>query len=594
MKKLILVIGIAWLMLGMTRFVMAGSLPPLDMTGIFLTMAKGIDGNTCNYYKTPAPVITGRDIIPNCPEWVHHAVVYQIYPQTYYDSDGDGIGDLNGISRKLDYLKALGVDAIWINPFFESPFRDAGYDISDYYRVAPRYGTNQDAKELFHQAHEKGLKVLFDYVISYTSIDHPWFKASCNPVPNKYTNWYIWTNSTWFPGMEKYQNFIQGFCDRNGNYLPNFFYHQPALNFGYCNPDPNQPWQLPADHPDVNALKQELKNVLRFWMNMGADGFRADMAGSLVKQDTENKSAIFWREIRNLMNTEYPNAFTVSEWSHPISAIDGGFHADFLHWCREYSDLLGQGGDAEFQRAYFNKAGRGNITAFLKLYMEHLNGTRGRGYICVPIGNHDLSRIASHGRTTQDLKIIFAFELTMPGVPFIYYGDEIGMRQLSGIKTKEGAYGGRAGDRTPMQWSSAANAGFSTAEPEKLYFPVDSSSDAPNVAAQENDPDSLLNCVRKLIQLKHTKRALAAYAEFVPLYAKDNTYPFVYARASGEEVLLVILNPAAETVSAEFAFLVAYRQLNLLDGKEVQVARANTTLRIKVPGQTYAIYEAVK
>ena len=182
----------------------------------------------------------------------------------------------------------------------------------------------------------------------------------------------------------------------------------------------------------------------------------------------------------------------------------------------------------------------------------------------------------------------------MPGVPFIYYGDEIGMRQLSGIKTKEGAHGGRAGDRTPMQWSSAANAGFSTAEPEKLYFPVDSSSDAPNVAAQENDPDSLLNCVRKLIQLKHTKRALAAYAEFVPFYFKDNTYPFVYARASGEEILLVILNPAAKTVSAEFAFPVAYSQLNLLDGKEVQVERDNKTLRIKVPGQTYAIYQAVK
>ena len=199
MKKAALVTGIMWLMLDVTQFVMAGNLTALDMTGILLTMAKGTDGNTCN----SAPVITGKDIIPNCPEWIHHAVVYQIYPQTFYDSDGDGIGDLNGISQKLNYLKALGVDVIWINPFFESPFRDAGYDISDYYRVAPRYGTNQDAKELFRHAHEKGLKVLFDYVISYTSMDHPWFKASCDPVPNKYTNWYVWTNNTWFPGMKK-------------------------------------------------------------------------------------------------------------------------------------------------------------------------------------------------------------------------------------------------------------------------------------------------------------------------------------------------------------------------------------------------------
>jgi glycosidase len=123
--------------------------------------------------------ITGKDIIPDCPPWVHHAVVYQIYPQTFYDSNGDGIGDLAGIIQKLDYVKSLGVDAIWLNPFFDSPFNDAGYDIRDYYQVAPRYGTNDDARRLFLEAHKRGLKVLFDYVISYTAIDNPWFVASC-------------------------------------------------------------------------------------------------------------------------------------------------------------------------------------------------------------------------------------------------------------------------------------------------------------------------------------------------------------------------------------------------------------------------------
>ena len=123
--------------------------------------------------------ITGKDIIPPCPDWVHHAVVYQVYPQTFYDSNGDGIGDLPGIIAKLDYIKSLGVDAIWINPFFDSPFNDAGYDIRDYYKIAPRYGTNEDARRLFAEAHKRGLKVLFDYVISYTSIDNPWFVASC-------------------------------------------------------------------------------------------------------------------------------------------------------------------------------------------------------------------------------------------------------------------------------------------------------------------------------------------------------------------------------------------------------------------------------
>jgi len=126
-----------------------------------------------------ATKITGKNIIPPCPEWVHNAVFYQIYPQTFYDSNGDGIGDLQGIIEKLDYIKSLGVDGIWINPFFASPFYDAGYDISDYYQVAPRYGTNGDARRLFEAAHKQGLKVLFDFVASYTSIEHPWFKESC-------------------------------------------------------------------------------------------------------------------------------------------------------------------------------------------------------------------------------------------------------------------------------------------------------------------------------------------------------------------------------------------------------------------------------
>ena len=134
--------------------------------------------------------ITGTYTVPDSPEWVHHAVFYQIYPQTYYDSNGDGIGDLNGIIQKLDYIKSLGVTAIWLNPFFDSPFHDAGYDIRDYYKVAPRYGTNEDAKRLFQEAHKRGLKVIFDYVILYTAIDNPWFLESCKEPPNKYSNWY--------------------------------------------------------------------------------------------------------------------------------------------------------------------------------------------------------------------------------------------------------------------------------------------------------------------------------------------------------------------------------------------------------------------
>src|SRR5574344_1714459 len=147
--------------------------------------------------KTQTNQITGTVSTPKIPTWAKNAVFYQIYPQTFYDTNGDGIGDLQGIIQKLDYVKSLGVDAIWINPFFESPFADAGYDISDYLKVAPRYGTNEDAKKLFAEAHKRGLHVIFDFVASYTSIEHPWFKASARQDTNKYTNWYIWTDNVW-------------------------------------------------------------------------------------------------------------------------------------------------------------------------------------------------------------------------------------------------------------------------------------------------------------------------------------------------------------------------------------------------------------
>jgi maltose alpha-D-glucosyltransferase/alpha-amylase len=541
--------------------------------------------------------ITGQDIIPDSPEWVHHAVVYQIYPQTFYDSNGDGIGDLPGIIQKLDYIKSLGVDAIWINPFFDSPFNDAGYDIRNYYKIAPRYGSNDDARRLFAEAHKRGLKVLFDYVISYTAIDNPWFVASCEQKPGPYSNWYIWTDNVW--KNEPGNQWVHGYGHRNGNFLSNFFWNEPALNWGYGNPDPEKKWQLPTDHPDVLALRTEMKKILRFWMDMGADGFRADMAGALVKgDDLHHETLGYWREVRQILNTNYPQAFTVSEWSGPRDALDGAFYADFYHWSEGFNDIYQKeswriGNGMTDGHSFFDREGKGNIKNFLDGYFSAWQDTRSKGYICLPLGNHDIARL-NNRRTTDDLDMIIAWGMTMPGVPFLYYGNEIGMRQLEDLPQIEGCYKPRAGARTPMQWTGGKNLGFSTANPAKLYLPVDPAPDAPNVAAEEKDPNSLLNRVRKIIRLKHTEPALAAYAEFVPLYAKENTYPFVYARTSGEETLLMIFNPAARAVSAEFSFPVKYRELKLLAGKEVHTTKEGQTLKIEVPGQTYAIYQAVK
>ena len=541
--------------------------------------------------------ITGKYIIPDGPEWTHHAVFYQIYPQTFYDSNGDGIGDLSGIIQKLDYVKSLGVDAIWINPFFDSPFNDAGYDIRDYYKVAPRYGTNDDAKRLFEEAHKRGMKVIFDYVITYTAIDHPWFIQSCKQTPNKYSNWYIWTDNAWKTETGEFANrFIQGYGQRNGNYMLNFYWSEPALNFGFGKPDTNKKWQLPTDHPDVLALREELKKIFCFWMDMGADGIRADMAGALVKgSDVNGDTKKFWKEIRQIVKEKYPQAFMVSEWSYPKDALDGNFHADFFHWFDGYNDLTQKeswrilNGYSE-GHSYFDSEGKGNIAYFLSKYLDQYNETKSKGYILLPLGNHDNARL-NVKRTTEDLEIIMAFGITMPGIPFIYYGNEIGMRELADMPQIEGAYKPRAGARTPMQWTPEKNCGFSTADIFKLYLPVDTSNDAPNVATEEKDPSSLLNRVKKLIQLKHTEPALAAYAEFIPLYAKENTYPFVYARANGNDVLLIILNPSAQSAMAEFPINIPCKQFKLLAGTKIPITQNNSRISLKISGVTYAIYK---
>lgn len=551
-------------------------------------------------------VITGQCRRPTGPEYLAQAVFYQIYPQTFYDSNGDGIGDLEGIIQKLDYVKSLGVDGFWINPFFESPFCDAGYDISDYYKTAPRYGTNEDARRMFAEAHKRGMKILFDFVASYSSIEHPWFQDSAKQEPNPHSNWYIWTDNVWLNPPKEYADaFIKGYGRRNGQFMRNFYWCQPALNYGFANPDPKYPWQLAIDHPDVLAMREEMKRVLRFWMDMGADGFRADMAGALVKDANiwgnpqffnthVNGTKQFWHEIRDIFDADYPEAFMVSEWSDPASAAEGGFHADFFHWFAGYNDLLQKeswrilNGYSE-GHSFFDREGKGNICEFLAQYMNQYEKCKGKGYILLPLGNHDLSRLNIR-RSPQELKMIFAFSFAMPGIPFMFYGNEIGMRQLYGLPHVEGAYKPRAGGRSPMQWGPGKNLGFSKADPKRLYLPVDSGPDAPTVEAQEKDPCSLLHYVRELVRLKKSRPALAAYAEFVPLYAKPDTYPFVFARANGEDVILAVFNPADRAAEAKFTLNLKDKQWELLTGDAIEITSDGKEYTLKAPPITYALF----
>ena len=485
-------------------------------------------------------------------ESLNNAVFYEIYPQSFQDTNGDGIGDFRGIIKRLDYIKELGCNAIWMNPCFASPFGDAGYDISDFYQAAPRYGTNEDLKELFEEVHKRDMHILLDLVMGHTSVEHKWFQESMKPEKNEYTDRYIWTDSVW-ETPEGAQT-LRGISDRDGSCIVNFFSHQPALNYGYY--ERTAPWQQSPEDPGPRASLEELKNVMRFWLSMGCDGFRVDMAHSMVKNDPESKGTIaFWKKVRAFLEEEFPNAVMVSEWGEPDKALEGGFHMDFLlHFGpSHYNDLF------RCEKPFFSSEGKGNIREFMDRYLENYGKTNGKGLICIPSGNHDMDRLA-RTLTPEETKVAFAFLLSMPGAPFLYYGDEIGMRYVEGLHSKEGGYN-RTGSRTPMQWEKGVNAGFSAAPAEQLYLPLDPAKDRPCVAEQLGKEGSLLEEVRRLIQIRQDHPALWNNAKIGGIYARENAYPLAYIRACETEAIAVVINPGNKPQTVDLG--AAYADMDL-------------------------------
>lgn len=475
------------------------------------------------------------------PKWLDNAVFYEIYPQSFQDSNGDGIGDFQGIIRRLDYIRELGCNAVWINPCFLSPFGDAGYDVADYYTAAPRYGTNEDLKELFAEAHKRGIHVLLDLVPGHTSVEHKWFQESMKAEKNEYTDRYVWTDNVW----ESPENMgcLRGISPRDGAVAINFFSMQPALNYGYYKI--TRPWQQSPEDEGPRATLNAMLDVIRFWLSMGCDGFRVDMAGSLVKNDEEGKGTIaLWNKVRAFLDREFPEAAFVSEWGEPDKSLLGGFHMDFLlHFGpSHYNDLF------RCDHPFFSSEGMGNASAFVEKYRENYEKTDKKGLICIPSGNHDMDRLARR-LNPDEMKIAFSFLLSMPGAPFLYYGDEIGMRYLEGLTSVEGGFN-RTGSRSPMQWDHTANDGFSSAPPEKLYIRMDAAADRPTVETQIADENSLYHEVKKLIALRQSHPALQNNGEIEFVYAARDAYPLSYLRSASGERILVILNPSAK--AAEF------------------------------------------
>lgn len=557
--------------------------------------------------------------------WLKNAVFYEIYPQSFCDTNGDGIGDIQGIIKKLDYVKSLGCNAIWLNPCYDSPFKDAGYDVRDYKKVAARYGTNEDLQQLFSEAHKREMRILLDLVPGHTSEEHEWFKESSKAEENEFSKRYIWTDSA-FSGYS--MPFIGGESERDATYILNFFKCQPALNYGFAHRD--RAWQSSPDSEEAAETRAAMVDVMRFWLSLGADGFRVDMADSLVKNDDNNGEGSLgkdntiraWQEMLGIVKEEYPEAAFVSEWGRPRQALSAGFDMDFyLSWRWDgnpngYARLLRDVDNAldnnpEHDHSYFSARGGGSICPFLDDYCPQYESTCNQGYFSFISCNHDTPRMAPR-LDDRERRVAFGMLLTMPGVPFVYYGDEIGMKYRD-IPTKEGGYA-RTGTRTPMQWDDTKNLGFSTAAKSKLYLPVEARADGrtcansrkqavesgeiPTVSAQINCEDSFLSWVRALIALRHNRASLQADASWRVLYAPVDGRGFAYERCaksnegeSAAERSIVVMNPGVSAETVPFATLANLTQ----EAVENPLLKIGEVLSdgnsLKLGAQSFAVFD---
>lgn len=428
-------------------------------------------------------------------------IFYEIYPTSFYDSNNDGIGDLNGITAKLDYIKSLGFNALWINPFYLSPFKDGGYDVKDFFEVDPRFGNKSDLINLIKEVHRRDMKIIIDLVAGHASEENKEFLLSAKDEKNYYSDLFIWNNSTW--DLEPNYKLISGRHERFGNYLVNFFSTQPAFNYGF-NKIEYPSWQMSYKDERTFKARNYILNVMRYYLKMGVDGFRVDMADSLVKNDDDKTATIeVWKYLFDIIRNEFKDAIFVSEWCNPYQSFSAGFDIDFLlsghrhfltsltrHFLDE-GDIL-KGGDL----SYFI-----NNMRELFSYMKEK-----KKFLGLISGNHDTERLAT-SHNINELKLIYLFLFTLPGIPFIYYGDEIEMKHAY-IKSKDGGYQ-RTGDRTPMQWSNDKNAGFSQTD-KALYLPV-FEVDHTNVMEKLNNKDSLIHVIKDLISIRKSYPSLTSF-----------------------------------------------------------------------------------
>lgn len=476
--------------------------------------------------------------------WWARGIIYQIYPRSFQDSNGDGIGDLPGIQARLPYLKWLGIDAIWISPFYPSPMADFGYDVADYCGVDPMFGTIADFDRLIAAAHDIGIKVILDFVPNHTSDQHDWFKESRSSRTSPKRDWYIWRD----PGADggPPNNWISNFGGSAWTLDPvsgQYYYH------AFLREQPDLNWR----NPDVRAA---MHDALRFWLKRGVDGFRVDVIWHLIKDE-------YLRD--NPVNPSYSEGRPEIERLHQVYSADRPEIHDIIAGLRGVLDefhervLIGEIYlPLERLVTYYGEDLRGAHLPFNFQLLQaawdarHLHRIIAEYDAAIPsggwpnwvLGNHDRPRIASRIGTAQ-AAVAATLLLTLRGTPTLYYGDEIGMEQVPIApddvhdpweKNEPGLGLGRDPARTPMQWDGSANAGFTNGRP---WLPVDNREPGRSIEAQRTDPRSLLNFYRRLIALRHDAPALST-GGYREVEAEGDV--LAYERTDGAETFLVALN----------------------------------------------------
>ncbi len=539
---------------------------------------------------------TNSDKLKNAStnKWWKEAVVYQLYPRSFQDSDGDGVGDLKGITSRLDYLQSLGIDAIWLNPICASPNDDNGYDISDYRAIMKEMGTMADFDEMLAGMKKRNIKLIMDLVLNHSSDEHAWFKGAKTSRTNKYRDYYHWWPAEKGTPPHRYSLFDEQAdawrfdSTTNSYYLHYFSRKQPDLN-----------WENPT-------LRNEMYDIMKFWLDKGVSGFRLDAFPFMAKDTTwpikpanfsneqyiryygaDEKVHAYLNEMNEKVLSKYPDVYTVGEGGViPFSKVMDYVSEDRNEINTLYHDEIANvwGRDSFDVGKY--KVGRNNVLGIKNIVSKWNDKFATKGWSTLFFTNHDQSRaVSKFGNDAPafreaSAKMLYTFLLTQKVTPYLYNGDEIGMTNIRFKKIEEyndlqarNQYAillkeskqkaadyllyqqvlGRDNSRTPMQWDATANAGFTTTKP---WLPINNNYTTINVKLADTASNSVLNFVRKMIALRKENKAILVYGKYT-LLDKDNPNVFSYTREMNGSTFLIILNFTSKVATAATGYKAA-------------------------------------